>query len=47
MRPCQWGKALFCFLFVIGLAVQAEAVRLRLSVPVHGVSHVAFDAAKE
>ena len=47
MRPRQWGQALFCFLFVIGLAAQAEAARLRLSVPVHGVSHVAFYAAKE
>src|SRR5882757_6396013 len=46
MRPCQWGQALFCFL-VIGLAARAEAARLRLSVPVHGVSHVAFYAAKE
>jgi hypothetical protein len=36
---------LFCFLFVIGLAARAEAARLRLSVPVHGVSHVAFYAA--
>ena len=37
---------MFCFL-VIGLAARAEAARLRLSVPVHGVSHVAFYAAKE
>ena len=38
---------MFCLLFVIGLAARAEAARLRLSVPVHGVSHVAFYAAKE
>jgi ABC-type nitrate/sulfonate/bicarbonate transport system substrate-binding protein len=47
MRLRQLGQALFCFLFVIGLAARAEAIRLRLSVPVHGVSHVAFYAAKE
>ena len=38
---------MFAFLFVVGLAATAEAARLRLSVPVHGVSHVAFYAAKE
>jgi ABC-type nitrate/sulfonate/bicarbonate transport system substrate-binding protein len=38
---------LFCFLFVIDFAASAEAARLRLSVPVHGVSHVVFYAAKE
>jgi ABC-type nitrate/sulfonate/bicarbonate transport system substrate-binding protein len=47
MRLCKWGQALFCFLFVVGLSARAEAARLRLSVPVHGVSHVAFYAAKE
>ena len=47
MRLRKWGQALFCFLFVIGLAARAEAARLRLSVPVHGVSHVAFYTAKE
>ena len=47
MRLCKWGQALFCFLFVSGLAARAEAARLRLSVPVHGVSHAAFYAAKE
>jgi NitT/TauT family transport system substrate-binding protein len=47
MRLRQWGQALFAFLFLIGLAATAEAARLRLSVPVHGVSHVAFYAAKE
>ena len=47
MRLRQWGQALFCFLIVVGLAARAEAARLRLSVPVHGVSHVAFYAAKE
>ena len=29
MRPRQWGQALFCFLFVIGLAARAEAARLQ------------------
>ena len=47
MRLSKWGRALFCFLFVIDFAASAEAARLRLSVPVHGVSHVAFYAAKE
>jgi ABC-type nitrate/sulfonate/bicarbonate transport system substrate-binding protein len=47
MRLCKWGQGLFCFLFVVGLCARAEAARLRLSVPVHGVSHVAFYAAKE
>src|SRR5678816_1944951 len=47
MRLRKWGQALFCFVFVLGLAARAEAARLRLSVPVHGVSHVAFYAAKE
>ena len=47
MRRPKWGQALFCFLFVVGFAAKAEAARLRLSVPVHGVSHVAFYAAKE
>src|SRR5919109_828874 len=47
MRRRKWGQASFCFLFVIGLVARAEAARLRLSVPVHGVSHVAFYAAKE
>jgi NitT/TauT family transport system substrate-binding protein len=36
----------FC-LFVLGFAARAEAVRLRLSVPVHGFSHIAFYTAKE
>ena len=47
MRQRNWREASFCFLFLIGLAARAEAARLRLSVPVHGVSHVAFYAAKE
>jgi ABC-type nitrate/sulfonate/bicarbonate transport system substrate-binding protein len=47
MRLRQRGRVLFSFLFVVGLAGNAEAARLRLSVPVHGVSHVAFYAAKE
>ena len=47
MRRRKSGQALFCFVFVLGLAARAEAARLRLSVPVHGVSHVAFYAAKE
>jgi NitT/TauT family transport system substrate-binding protein len=47
MRARKWGQPLFCFVFVLGLAETAEAARLRLSVPVHGVSHVAFYAAKE
>jgi NitT/TauT family transport system substrate-binding protein len=42
----RWGQ-LFCFLFVIGLAAPTEAARMRLAVPVHGVSHIAFYAAKE
>jgi ABC-type nitrate/sulfonate/bicarbonate transport system substrate-binding protein len=47
MRLRKWGQALFCSVFVLGHAARAEAARLRLSVPVHGVSHVAFYAAKE
>jgi ABC-type nitrate/sulfonate/bicarbonate transport system substrate-binding protein len=47
MRLHKWGQALFCFVLVTGLAARVEAARLRLSVPVHGVSHVAFYAAKE
>jgi ABC-type nitrate/sulfonate/bicarbonate transport system substrate-binding protein len=47
MRLREWGQAVFCFLCVIGFAERAEPVRLRLSVPVHGFSHVAFYAAKE
>ena len=47
MRPGKWGQALLCFVFALGLAPRVEAVRLRLSVPVHGFSHVAFYAAKE
>ncbi len=47
MQRRMLAQALFCFLFVSGLASGAEAARLRLSVPVHGVSHVAFYAAKE
>jgi hypothetical protein len=38
---------LLSFVFVTALTAGAEAARLRLSVPVHGVSHVAFYAAKE
>lgn len=47
MRLRQWRQILFCFVLIVGLAASAEAARLRLSVPVHGVSHVAFYAAKE
>ena len=47
MRLHKWRPAFFGFVFVIGLAARAESARLRLSVPVHGVSHVAFYAAKE
>ena len=47
MRQRMLGPALFCFVFLVGLAAGAHAARLRLSVPVHGVSHVAFYAAKE
>ena len=47
MRLPRWGQVLFCVLCVVGLAATAGAARLRLSVPVHGVSHVAFYAAKE
>jgi NitT/TauT family transport system substrate-binding protein len=47
MRLRKWGPALFCFVFVLGLVPRVEAVRLRLSVPVHGFSHIAFYAAKE
>jgi ABC-type nitrate/sulfonate/bicarbonate transport system substrate-binding protein len=47
MRLRKWGQALFCLVFVLGITARAEAARLRLSVPVHGVSHVAFYAAKE
>ena len=47
MRLGKWEQALFCFVFVLGLCARAEAAWLRLSVPVHGVSHVAFYAAKE
>jgi len=46
MRVRIWRQALFC-LFVLGLTARAEAVRVRLSVPVHGLSHIAFYAAKE
>jgi ABC-type nitrate/sulfonate/bicarbonate transport system substrate-binding protein len=47
MRLPRSGQVLFCVLGVVGLAATADAARLRLSVPVHGVSHVAFYAAKE
>src|ERR1043165_5428008 len=50
MRFRKWrtsGRALLSFVFLAALATGAEAARLRLSVPVHGVSHVAFYAAKE
>jgi NitT/TauT family transport system substrate-binding protein len=47
MRLRKWGQALLCSFFVLGLAARAEAVRLRISVPVHGFSHIAFYAAKE
>ena len=43
----KWTQALFGVLVGSGLAAHVEAARLRLSVPVHGVSHVAFYAAKE
>src|SRR5690349_3447533 len=46
-KRCTCGRALLSFLFVTLLAGGAEGARLRLSVPVHGVSHVAFYAAKE
>ena len=42
-----WGRVLISFVFLTALAAGAEAARLRLSVPVHGVSHAAFYAAKE
>ena len=41
------GTSFVLLSLVIGLAARAESARLRLSVPVHGVSHVAFYAAKE
>ncbi|MGE5852639.1 MAG: ABC transporter substrate-binding protein, partial [Deltaproteobacteria bacterium] len=50
MRLRKWrtvGRALLSFVFVTALTAGAEAARLRLSVPVHGVSHAAFYAAKE
>lgn len=47
MQLRKWGPAVFCFVFVIGLASRVNAARLRISVPVYGVSHVAFYAAKE
>jgi ABC-type nitrate/sulfonate/bicarbonate transport system substrate-binding protein len=50
MRLRKWrtlGRALLSFVFVTAFAAGAEAARLRLSVPVHGVSHAAFYAAKE
>jgi ABC-type nitrate/sulfonate/bicarbonate transport system substrate-binding protein len=47
MRLRRWAPVLLCLLFVIGLTARAKAARLRLSVPVHGVSHVAFYTAKE
>ena len=47
MRLGNWRQALFCLVFVLGLVSRAEGVRLRLSVPVHGVSHVAFYAARD
>ena len=47
MRLRRWGQALFCFVFVLCARRPVETARLRLSVPVHGVSHVAFYAAKE
>jgi len=47
MRLRKWGYVLFCFLFIVGPMASADAARLRLSVPVHGVSHVAFYAARE
>src|SRR5215208_5071308 len=47
MRLLKWKQLLFCFLVVVGLTSRAEAARLSLSVPVHGVSHVAFYTAKE
>src|SRR5258706_2938147 len=47
MQFLQRGLVLFIFLFVVGLTATAQAARLSLSVPVHGVSPVAFYAAKE
>jgi NitT/TauT family transport system substrate-binding protein len=47
MRLHPRGQFLFCFLAVIGFAASTEAARIRLSVPVHGVSHVAFYVAKD
>jgi len=47
MQLPRRGQVLFCFLFVIALAAPTEAARVRLAVPVHGVSHVAFYVAKE
>jgi ABC-type nitrate/sulfonate/bicarbonate transport system substrate-binding protein len=47
MRLRTWAQAAFSFLLLIGIAARAEAARVRLSVPVQGVSHVAFYAAKE
>jgi len=47
MRLRKCGLAFLGFVFATGFAARVEAARLRLSVPVHGVSHVAFYAAKE
>lgn len=47
MRGRQCRQAVFCSLFVVGLAATSQAVGLRLSVPVHGFSHIAFYSAKE
>lgn len=47
MRARKRGRVLLFFVFVISFAGRVEASRFRLSVPVHGVSHVAFYAAKE
>lgn len=47
MRLRQWGQIVFCLLAVTGFAAPTKAARIRLSVPVHGVSHVAFYAAKD
>lgn len=47
MRLHLWGQVLFCFLAIMGLTAPTEAARIRLSVPVHGVSHVAFYVAKD
>jgi len=47
MRVRRWRQVLFCFLAVIGLAGPTDAARIRLSVPVHGVSHIAFYVAKD